>query len=141
MKMPHPRKKHTRANHASRPTAMLAGVAVLSLAAVAQGQSVVGWGSNTTNNTPLPAPADLTSVRNIDCGAYHTAAVLPDGTARFWGTNTSGQCSALPAFVQYFLLHFFCNALHLCFLVVKTVDKLQRKICKNQSRAHPATST
>ena len=82
-----------RAANAARPVLMLLGAAALSAAGVAEAQSVIGWGKNVGQNTPLPAPDDLTAIRSLSCGPLHSIAILPDGTARFWGTNSTGQCS------------------------------------------------
>ncbi len=69
--------------------------------AVLADTSVKCWGRNTngelgdlsTTNRGSPVAPDggLSSVLHVAPGAFHTCAVLTDGTGRCWGMNTFGQ--------------------------------------------------
>ena len=53
-------------------------------------QLIWGWGSNSDGQISIPE--DLGYVVKLAGGAYHTAALLPDGTVQCWGRTSSGQC-------------------------------------------------
>ncbi|GGL77644.1 hypothetical protein GCM10010840_14450 [Deinococcus aerolatus] len=58
--------------------------------AVKQDGTVVGWGGNTYGQTT--PPADLTGVKEVAVGDWHSLALKTDGTVVSWGvSNTQGS--------------------------------------------------
>jgi alpha-tubulin suppressor-like RCC1 family protein len=55
----------------------------------AEGQ--LGDGAGTQRNYATLVAGSITNFASVDAGAYHTCAVLADGTARCWGQGTFGQ--------------------------------------------------
>lgn len=55
--------------------------------AVKADRTVACWGN------VAPAPADLTSVAQVDGGVFHTCALKTDGTVVCWGRNAEGQAT------------------------------------------------
>ena len=88
----------------SSVTAISAGQAGFSLALVSDG-TVKAWGYNyygqlgngTTNTTgctcsDVPVTvSELARVKHVSGGAYHSLALLSNGTVMSWGTNNSGE--------------------------------------------------
>jgi alpha-tubulin suppressor-like RCC1 family protein len=72
---------------------VLSNIALLRVTAVTPG-TVVAWGNNSYGQSTIPA--DLSHVRAIAAGWYHTVALKSDGTVVEWGDNGSGQ-TTVPA--------------------------------------------
>ncbi len=70
--------------------ARLTGGGVQCWGSDAMGQ--LGTGTDAAASRPTPAPVvDLAGVTTLDAGDWTAAALLADGTLRFWGRNNVGQ--------------------------------------------------
>ena len=57
----------------------------------------LGLGSNDTSPHPAPARVTLAPARQIAMGAFHTCALLVDGTVQCWGDDEYGETGLDPA--------------------------------------------
>ncbi len=51
-----------------------------------------GVGGDNHNNQCDPVYKTLNGVIQIACGAYHSIALMTDGTVECWGDNSENQC-------------------------------------------------
>jgi len=71
---------------------------------------VVAWGSNSSNQTVVPAAA-LSGMVAVSAGDAHSLALIGNGTVLAWGNNTSGQ-STVPASAKSNVVSISAGAFH-----------------------------